>query len=59
MIAHRLSTVKKADRICFMEAGKVVESGTHEELLARRGKYSRMFQTQLIGDEPRRAYAGV
>jgi subfamily B ATP-binding cassette protein MsbA len=58
MIAHRLSTVKKADLICFMEGGRVVETGTHDELVARRGKYARMFQTQLVGDEPQRAYAG-
>ena len=58
MIAHRLSTVRKADMICFMEGGRIVETGTHDELVARRGKYARMFQTQLIGEEPRLAVAG-
>ena len=59
MIAHRLSTVKKADLICVMESGRIIESGTHAELVARRGKYSRMFHSQFITDEPRRALAGA
>ena len=58
MIAHRLSTVRKADMICFMEEGRIVEKGTHDELVARRGNYARMFRTQLIGGEPRLAVAG-
>lgn len=59
MIAHRLSTVKKADLICFMEGGRIAETGTHRELVARRGKYARMFETQLVAEEPKLAYAGV
>jgi ATP-binding cassette, subfamily B, bacterial MsbA len=55
MIAHRLSTVQRADRICYMEDGRIVESGTHAELVARRGRYARMVQTQLLGDEPQLA----
>ncbi len=57
MIAHRLSTVQKADRICYMEGGRIVESGTHAELVARRGRYARMVQTQLLGGEPELAVA--
>ncbi|RMH49381.1 MAG: ABC transporter ATP-binding protein/permease, partial [Alphaproteobacteria bacterium] len=45
-IAHRLSTVVDADRIVVMEAGAVVEAGTHEELLARGGRYARMWSRQ-------------
>jgi subfamily B ATP-binding cassette protein MsbA len=58
MIAHRLSTVRKADMICYMESGRIVESGTHAELVERRGKYARMVQTQFLGDEPQLVAAG-
>jgi subfamily B ATP-binding cassette protein MsbA len=59
MIAHRLSTVQKADRICYMEDGHILESGSHAELLRARGKYARMVQTQLLSDEPDFAAAQV
>jgi len=58
MIAHRLSTVQKADQIFYMEAGRILESGTHQELVARRGKYACMVKTQLLDDEPEPAFAG-
>jgi subfamily B ATP-binding cassette protein MsbA len=58
MIAHRLSTVKKADVICCMEGGRIVESGTHAELVARRGRYASMVQAQFLGDEVQLAHAG-
>lgn len=47
VIAHRLSTVQKADQIAVMEKGRVVELGTHEELLARGGTYSKLCSLQF------------
>jgi ATP-binding cassette, subfamily B, bacterial MsbA len=47
VIAHRLSTVEKADRILVMDAGRVVESGTHAELIARGGQYSILHRLQF------------
>lgn len=47
VVAHRLATVRKADRIFVMETGSVAEAGSHDELLARAGVYARMIQHQL------------
>jgi len=46
LISHRLSTVTMADRICVLDGGELVESGTHAELLERQGAYARMFEMQ-------------
>ena len=46
LISHRFSTVRHADRICVLEHGRVVELGTHDELLARNGRYATMFNLQ-------------
>jgi len=46
LISHRFSTVRHADRICVLEHGKVVELGTHEELMATGGRYRTMFDLQ-------------
>lgn len=48
VIAHRLSTVRNADRICVLEGGRIVEEGTHDELLSRGGAYKRLHDLQGI-----------
>ena len=50
VIAHRLATVQRADRIVVMEAGQIVEQGSHHELLARGGLYARLAAMQFITD---------
>jgi ATP-binding cassette subfamily B protein len=53
VIAHRLSTIRDADAILMMENGRIVEQGTHAELLERRGAYYALYQAQFAGeDEP-------
>jgi len=51
VIAHRLSTVRNADRILVLSGGKVLEDGNHEELLAAGGEYARLYQIQFAGKE--------
>jgi ATP-binding cassette, subfamily B, bacterial len=47
IIAHRLSTVRLADRIIVLDGGRIVEEGTHAELLARKGRYAHLYQLQV------------
>jgi ATP-binding cassette subfamily B protein len=49
VIAHRLSTIAHADQILVLDGGKIVESGTHEELVAKRGLYFDLYQRQSLG----------
>jgi len=48
VIAHRLSTVRHADRILVFSRGQIVESGTHDELIERGGTYRFLVETQLV-----------
>jgi ABC-type multidrug transport system fused ATPase/permease subunit len=59
LISHRFSTVRHADRICVVERGRVVELGTHDELIAAGGRYRAMFDLQaqrFVDDEEGTTY---
>ena len=49
VIAHRLSTIRDSDIIVVMDHGEIVESGSHEDLLSRKGKYYELYMTQYAG----------
>jgi subfamily B ATP-binding cassette protein MsbA len=51
VIAHRLSTVRRADKIVVMERGRIIETGTHAELLAKGGTYRRLYELQFAEEE--------
>jgi ABC-type multidrug transport system fused ATPase/permease subunit len=51
IIAHRLSTVQRADRLIVLDRGRIIEEGNHAELLRRGGVYARLFQLQFRSDD--------
>ncbi len=51
IVAHRLSTIRNADKIIVLENGRIVEEGTHDELLDRNGIYARIYNMQLVGED--------
>jgi subfamily B ATP-binding cassette protein MsbA len=53
VIAHRLSTIRSADQILVLEEGEIVERGTHDELLARRGRYRQLYDKQYLIEHDR------
>ncbi len=57
MIAHRLSTLRKANKIVVVDKGRIIECGTHDELMAKKGKFYRLIQIQSMSEEVRKQKA--
>jgi ATP-binding cassette subfamily B multidrug efflux pump len=53
LIAHRISTIKNADKILVLDNGKIIEQGTHNELLSKNGSYTELYNNQLLEEETR------
>lgn len=51
IVSHRISTVRDADLICVLDKGRIIERGTHDELLARGGEYAALYDRQLLEEE--------
>ena len=56
VIAHRLSTIRQADHILFIDGGRIVEQGTHNELMAKAGRYRSLYAMQQLRDSAERMY---
>ena len=55
IIAHRLSTIKNCDRILYIGNKGIMESGSHDELMAKKGKYYKLVQIQTMSEEIKKA----
>ena len=58
LISHRVAAIKDADQILVLDQGKIVERGTHDELIARGGVYAELYRTQLDTELEHRREAG-
>jgi len=54
MIAHRLSTLRKANKIIVVDKGEIIECGSHEELMALKGKYYKLIEIQSMSEKIRK-----